>query len=55
MLKVVIVAAMKPQPFIVVASPYDLNDNTQPENQRPGNTNSVYPNHHKKYKLSFSN
>jgi hypothetical protein len=37
---------MKPHPLIVVASPYDPNDNTQPENQRPRNTNSVSPNHH---------
>lgn len=46
---------MKPHPLIVVASPYDPNENTQPENQRPENTNSVSPNHQKKPKLEIIN
>jgi len=46
---------MKPHPLIVVASPYDPNENTQPENQRPENTNSVSPNHQKPPKLEIIN
>jgi hypothetical protein len=46
---------MNPHSLIVVASPYDPNDNTQPENKKPRNTNSVSPNHHKKSKLYLRN